>query len=353
MKKPDSQMWGDAEQSDIVRELLRAGRDAPDVADYDLEAGLQRHMNMVQIGAPAPEWAAEILGKGGATGLSAASGSVPWWGWLAASVLGVTSGAVVWSDALPANRSETPASEVRVVEDQRPAAPAVELPAVTLPAPSAPSVRQQEVELAGAKAGSERTSRRIARPNHRHPVAGSAPVSSRTRVEAAQAPATQPASPELSDLFAVPATTGTGSSGSPSKVASKRAPSPSSTTSRADDVAATPAAITAPRPDPEAQKRVAEARQRMAREAMLEREMRMLKVAQASLDHNPGRSLRLAQQGEHEFKDSLFTQERQYVLIAALARLGRHAEARELASDYLKRYPSGPFSERVRKALQD
>jgi hypothetical protein len=86
-------------------------------------------------------------------------------------------------------------------------------------------------------------------------------------------------------------------------------------------------------------------------DARLEREMRMLKVAESLLRTNPARALKLARQGESEFAGSMFTQERQQVLLLALVELGRMDEARRLARPYLKKYPRGPFSDRVRRAL--
>jgi hypothetical protein len=86
-------------------------------------------------------------------------------------------------------------------------------------------------------------------------------------------------------------------------------------------------------------------------DARLEREMGMLAVAQRVLKTDPERALRLARQGEQEFAGSMFTQERQQVLLLALIELGRIDEAKRLALPYLKRYPNGPFSDRLRSAL--
>jgi hypothetical protein len=86
-------------------------------------------------------------------------------------------------------------------------------------------------------------------------------------------------------------------------------------------------------------------------DARLEREMGMLATAQRVLKSDPQRALRLARQGEQEFAGSMFTQERQQVLLLALIELGQMSEAKRLALPYLKRYPNGPFSDRLRKAL--
>ncbi|MFI5309345.1 MAG: hypothetical protein ACHQ53_18465, partial [Polyangiales bacterium] len=86
-------------------------------------------------------------------------------------------------------------------------------------------------------------------------------------------------------------------------------------------------------------------------ESRLEREMQMLAVAQHVLGSDPQRALNLARQGEAEFKGSMFTEERQQVLLLALVQLGRLDEAKKLARPYLARYPHGPFSDRVRRSL--
>jgi hypothetical protein len=86
-------------------------------------------------------------------------------------------------------------------------------------------------------------------------------------------------------------------------------------------------------------------------DSRLEREMGMLAMAQRVLTSDPERALRLARQGEQEFAGSMFTHERQQVLLLALIELGRTAEARRLAKPYLERYPNGPFSDRLRRAL--
>jgi hypothetical protein len=86
-------------------------------------------------------------------------------------------------------------------------------------------------------------------------------------------------------------------------------------------------------------------------DARLEREMTMLAVAQRVLQSDPARSLALARQAESEFAGGMFAQERQQIVLLALVKLGRIDEARRLAKPYLARYPHGPFSDRVRRAL--
>jgi len=104
----------------------------------------------------------------------------------------------------------------------------------------------------------------------------------------------------------------------------------------------------APSEEPKAPAVVAPARQD---DAALEREMGMLSVAQRVLQSDPERALKLARQGEAEFAGSMFTQERQQLLLLSLIKLGRVDEAKRLARTYLARYPHGPFTDRVRRSL--
>ena len=86
-------------------------------------------------------------------------------------------------------------------------------------------------------------------------------------------------------------------------------------------------------------------------DARLEREMGMLAVAQRVLSADPTRALSLVRQSAREFGDSMFAPERGQLELLALVKLGRLDEAKRLARPYLARYPNGPFSDRVRRAL--
>jgi hypothetical protein len=79
--------------------------------------------------------------------------------------------------------------------------------------------------------------------------------------------------------------------------------------------------------------------------------MQMLAAASRLLDSNPERTLALVRAGEKEFPNSMFMEERGHLRILALIKLGRTDEARRRAWPYLRRYPKGPFAERVRRAL--
>jgi hypothetical protein len=74
-------------------------------------------------------------------------------------------------------------------------------------------------------------------------------------------------------------------------------------------------------------------------------------MAERVLRTDPERALKLVRQGEAEFQGSMFTPERQQLLLLSLVELGKLDEARRLAKPYLARFPHGPFSDRVRRAL--
>jgi hypothetical protein len=100
---------------------------------------------------------------------------------------------------------------------------------------------------------------------------------------------------------------------------------------------------TAEQPAPKAPARLDDAR--------LEREMGMLAVAQRVLHSDPSRTLMLVRQSAREFGDTMFAPERGQLELLALVKLGKLDDAKRLARPYLARYPNGPFSDRVRRAL--
>ena len=79
--------------------------------------------------------------------------------------------------------------------------------------------------------------------------------------------------------------------------------------------------------------------------------MQMLAVTQRVLASDPARALRLSEQGEREFRGSMFSAERRQLGLLALVKLGRVDEARRAGQPFLARYPKAPWSERLRRAL--
>jgi hypothetical protein len=179
-------------------------------------------------------------------------------------------------------------------------------------------------------------------------------------VKHARSGAATPASSTFGQTGAPAQRDGADSSAVTTGANSRRAPSSGSVAARAASsgasaapAAAEPIVIEDPQPAASAEPATEPVRPAPAPQddARLEREMAMLSMSQRVLHTDPERALNLARQGESEFPGSMFTQERQQLLLLSLVKLGRMDEAKRLAKPYLARYPKGPFSDRVRRAL--
>ena len=348
----DVSMWDNPNESPLVRQLLRAGR--VDQVDYDVEAGLARHLANMQSGTSVPPWAVaqSTVQKGWNPALLA---------WLLPPVISATF-VGAWLYLRPADTSPTalalpsaapaalPSSVVAAAPSLPPAAgPSVQQPstAVARPAPDA-------VELSGGRERERETdvaadAQARLRPSNAVRVGRHAVVPHRTR--AAHVPNVASDGPSAV-AHAVAST-------SPNAAAPSVAAT-STTETHNDNAAAAPAHA------PAAQTQTAqtaqtvndrrEAEQQPQREhgvsdSRLEREMQMLAVAQRVLSSDPERSLRLTRQGEQEFRGSMFSAERTQVSLLALVQLGRVDEARRLGTPFLRAYPNAPWSARLREAL--
>ena len=80
------------------------------------------------------------------------------------------------------------------------------------------------------------------------------------------------------------------------------------------------------------------------------REIQELATARHLLESDPVRALAVARAGEAHFPTGYLREERRYVGVVALFKLGRVDEARSEAARFLADYPDGPFSARVRAA---
>ena len=81
------------------------------------------------------------------------------------------------------------------------------------------------------------------------------------------------------------------------------------------------------------------------------REVRQLHRARGSLASDPQRALELARAGQREFSAGALQQEWEGLIILALNALGEHAEAAQRGDEFLAKYPDGPFSAKIRRAL--
>ncbi|WP_437877938.1 hypothetical protein [Sorangium sp. So ce513] len=81
------------------------------------------------------------------------------------------------------------------------------------------------------------------------------------------------------------------------------------------------------------------------------RESRLIDRARAAATQDPGAALAAVQEHQREFPAGRLAEEREYVAIRALVRLGRVDEARARADAFLARYPSTSYADRVRRAV--
>ena len=330
-------MIDDPGQTSYVRELLAAGRD-DQVDDYDFDKGLSKHLGLVASGAPAPDWAKTLqpTTTGTTTAATAAGAGAAVTGskiaaWLAVPFVGAAVAAAVM---LASHQEAPPAAPHAAVT-----APAVIAPVVVQPAAVEPAQAvEQAVDKTPALAPSVLSS-----GSTRGPAAQRAKHTAASAV-ARKSSAAMPSSSPL-QRAAKPVQGSVRPSGQTGQRGDQFA-----TAEAAPQASARPVQpeAAAPSAEPTAPAVVAPARQD---DAALEREMGMLSVAQRVLQSDPERALKLARQGEAEFAGSMFTQERQQLLLLSLIKLGRVDEARRLARTYLARYPHGPFTDRVRRSL--
>jgi hypothetical protein len=80
--------------------------------------------------------------------------------------------------------------------------------------------------------------------------------------------------------------------------------------------------------------------------------MKQVATAEQLLPRSPDRALALVRQADAQFPRGYFQQERAYIAIMALIRLGRIDEARARAASFAKRYPPLPYGARIRSALE-
>jgi hypothetical protein len=323
----------DSSQPSYIRELLVTGRDVG-AGGYDVDRGLATHLARIDAGAPLPDWAKSLQPSGAGAAAAAGSSIV---GWVAAPLVAGVAGLMVAAAVLWTRPEVTP-----VLVGQQPRTNAVATPVAESSAPMqalAPRTAARAVppevalvpELAPVMVHAKhRAVEQASKADAIKTDAAKAVAPTATPVVAAVPAATQKPTP---DLFQT------------AHAAPKPSPAAQAATTlspaREQAVAATQQAAARPvAPAPAAQD-----------DSLLEREMGMIAMAQRVLQTEPAHALKLARQGEAEFRGSMFTQERQQLLLLALVKLGRIDEAKQLAKPYLARFPHGPFSDRVRLAL--
>jgi hypothetical protein len=330
----------DPSQPSYVRELLEAGRGAG-VRGYDFKRGLATHLTRVESGAPMPEWA-KAMQPGAATAFGSLAASAGVAGLLAVPVV---TAAVVAAVMLVSQPAATPTRMVKSVPPVVTSIAAGEsqaLPsaAATRPAALAPAAREREQPAKHAAISALRKGS-LARPPSQSigRVSASAPASAAATTARAFSTDSAGADATSKPLHGgVTLDTDPFASARPAAPAQPQLAEPESRQVEQATEQATIREPVASKPQP-------------ADDARLEREMGMLAMAERVLRSEPERALKLVRQGEAEFQGSMFTQERQQLLLLSLVELGRLDEARTLAKPYLARFPHGPFSDRVRRAL--
>jgi hypothetical protein len=77
-------------------------------------------------------------------------------------------------------------------------------------------------------------------------------------------------------------------------------------------------------------------------------EIRGVALARNLVDSDPEAALNLLEKVRRDHPNGYFVEERQALTVIALARLGRESAVRQQAAAFLRAYPNGPFSDRVR-----
>lgn len=350
-------MIDDPNEPQHVRDLLDAGREFR-VTDYDFDAGLTEHLGAVEAGAPMPEWAKalESTGSAGAPVAAGAAGSTLV-GWVALPIItaAVITAVVLSSDPQPHPQPAAPAMSSTAGGQAAPDEASPSEPPESAggqPAPAAPAVAEPLGVAAAREPGqvarASAPASRAAAPARSEERSGAIEPQRARRGERARAGATTASEAQNASVESGAAVGGKATPPAlEARAAEATTPTPMPLPTAKSEAAAEqtepgPQAEQPARPEPEPA-RVDDVR--------LEREMSMLAVAQRVLHSDTERALELARQGESEFPRSMFTQERQQVLLLALVKLGRLEEAKRLAKPYLARYPNGPFSDRVRRAI--
>jgi hypothetical protein len=82
-------------------------------------------------------------------------------------------------------------------------------------------------------------------------------------------------------------------------------------------------------------------------------EVELLKEARDSIASDPQRALLLTRRHRAEFPFGAYSQERDFLAVSALSRLGRAAEARSLAESFRRRYPRSAYLPQLARLLGD
>jgi len=88
-----------------------------------------------------------------------------------------------------------------------------------------------------------------------------------------------------------------------------------------------------------------------SRDDLLLREVQQLRQIRQLVNASPSQALALANEGHATFKGGVLYQEREALALQALSALGRRSELEARGERYLRTFPNGSFSARVRQLL--
>jgi len=285
--------------------LLEAARQQPPV-HYDATTALLRHQELVRSGAHLPSWAGSTVAAATTTAGVALTAPVVVSAIVAASAVGV---GVAWRHAEKKN--------------------AAAVSPATLVMASAPEARAPEV--------ANRVPQQASSPDP--VVARLLPTSGPSEGQPSlTAPAWQPAKNDPTEkVAAVPEATLPSLARFAGGPVMQVPPSPDARLAEAQP-APPERSGSPPIQDPRGLAEIAEVRE--------------VATAEQLLATAPARALSLVRSGEARFANGYLREERRYIGVIALFKLGRVDEARVEAARFLSDYPDGPYSDRVRGALR-
>lgn len=317
--------------ADAAEALLEVGRTEPALR-YDVELGLARHHHWLRSDAPLPEWASASVGTAAKLSVPAVIKT------LVSMVLIGTLSVAAWH-ALDRPQPSAAGVEPSSLGPER-------VPTL------APSSRAASPSAAAAEAWMATTPIPLPLPVEVVPSDPPPRRTARADVPNKRGPRSQRASKGV-----VAARSAT-ASGEPTKATSARAaPALPATHHAVEDVhidGATDSEVAyAPERKPNGAARRARPEPGPRAQAPDDLvEMKEVATAEQLLARSPERALALVRQGDRRFARGYFQQERAYIAIMALIRLGRIEDARARAATFARRFPALPYGARIRSALE-
>jgi hypothetical protein len=290
---------------DAAEALLEAGRSQPSL-DYDIELGLARHHDWLRSEAPVPEWATASVAAAPKSIVAVLIKTI-----VSTMLIGALATAAWQARGLLQPSAAAPVS-ISAPSQQDVAPSDVPLEQKPIPVPEV-LPREQPLRLASRTDAHEKRAARVQRGRKEH--AATRPASQRNERAESVVPAIMPTRGEVTEEAVTQREVEAAPEPKPSGIARKPLPQPAS---RA------PSDLV---------------------------EMQEVATAEQLLDRSPARALALVRQGDQRFAHGYFQQERAYIAVMALIRLGRIEEARSRAASFDKHFPALPYGARIHTAL--